>query len=110
IAACCRDAPALVTDALQFLNQVGPDAAFSKRLAYFHVDVAVGPIVMAQNIPRCGNDTADRRQPFRLWIQLLLSDLLGILRGCSPKEGVGERVGRCHLVMKENRLAGYGGA
>ncbi len=49
IAACCRDAPALVTDALQFLNQVGPDAALSKRLAYFHVDVALGPIVMDVN-------------------------------------------------------------
>jgi hypothetical protein len=40
IAPRCWDAPALVTNALELLNQKRAQSAFSERLAHFHVNVA----------------------------------------------------------------------
>src|SRR5262245_19456818 len=70
-----RDAPALVTDALQFLNQVRADAAPPERLTHGHVNVAVGPVVMEQDVPSPGNDASDHHQPAGPGIQLLLGHL-----------------------------------
>jgi len=46
IATRCGNTSAFVADALEFLNQVSADAPPPERLGYFHVNVAVGTIVM----------------------------------------------------------------
>src|SRR5438552_9802467 len=38
-----------VTRALQFLDEVGAQAAPAKRLTHFHVEIAIGPVVVEQD-------------------------------------------------------------
>src|SRR4051812_44871270 len=68
MAPCCRYTPALVANALEFLNQVRANAVSSERLSHLHVDVAVGTIVMEQHISSRGNDACHCHEPRRLGV------------------------------------------
>src|SRR2546421_957989 len=41
--------PLLVTDSFQLLDQIRSKAASAEGFGHFHVDVAVGPVVMEKN-------------------------------------------------------------
>src|SRR3989442_1148337 len=52
-----------VAQPLQFLDQVGAQAAPPKRLTHFHVEVAIRPIIVKQDASFAGNFSIDFQEP-----------------------------------------------
>src|SRR5437762_1757535 len=97
--------PAFIAHTLQFLYEKRTKTSPAKRLRRFHVDIAIGPVVMKENATtRChlAFYFHDSMPP-----ELIAGHILNFSGGRLAERRAERPVRGAHLVMEENGFAGH---
>ena len=93
VAAGAGNAAQFVTDSLQLLHEETPQAAAPVWLRNFHVDVAIGAVVVIEDSSGCSDCAVNFYGPVVVWMLP------------RPERSTLECVSRCDLVFKDDFFA-----